>query len=189
MISIRQSQVGLLGSLAAIGILAAVGCTGSVGGKDSPGGPGPGGPGGGRPGTGTTPGTGGGSNLPPPAPVNPAETTNLAGPQHLRRLTLLEYRNTIRDLLGVQAPASRGGGFSVDIPGTAGFVNGAKITSSVDAKQFVDASEQLATAAAATAGRSCCRAGVSRRRRRPMPRTTAPGSSSSSSGCAPTGGR
>ena len=156
MISIRQSQVGLLGSLAAIGILAVVGCTGSVGGKDSPGGPSPGAPGGGRPGTGTTPGngngSGGGSNLPPPPPVNPAETTNLAGQQHLRRLTLLEYGNTIRDLLGVQAPASRGGGFSVDIPGTAGFVNGAKITSSVDAKQFVDASEQLATAAAGRLG-------------------------------------
>jgi hypothetical protein len=154
MISIRQSQAvlarPLLGSLAAIGILA-LGCTGSVGGKDSPGGAGS--PGGGpRPGTGSTPGNGGGSNLPPPAPVNPAETTNLAGPQHLRRLTLLEYGNTIRDLLGVAAPAARGGGFSVDIPGTAGFLNGANITSSVDAKQFVDASDQLADAAVGRLG-------------------------------------
>jgi hypothetical protein len=81
--------------------------------------------------------------------VNPAETTNLAGPQPLRRLTLLEYSNTIRDLLGVTPPAVRAGGFSVDISSTGGFVNGARITSSVDAKQFVDASDALATAAAA----------------------------------------
>jgi hypothetical protein len=155
MISKRPSQVGRLGSLAAIGILA-LGCSGSVGDQGgSPGGPGNGGPGGGgsRPGPGSAPGTGmGGSNLPPPAPVNPSETTNLAGPRSLRRLTLLEYANTIRDLLGVAAPASRGGGFSVDIPSTAGFLDGAKITSSVDAKQFVDASEALATAAVAKLG-------------------------------------
>ena len=118
-----------------------------------PGGPAPAVRAAGPPGTGTRPvEPGGGSNLPPPPPVNPAETTNLAGPQHLRRLTLLEYSNTIRDLLGVPAPASRGGGFSVDIAGTAGFVNGAKITSSVDAKQFVDASDQLAGAAVGRLG-------------------------------------
>jgi hypothetical protein len=86
-------------------------------------------------------------SLPPPAPVNPAETTNLAGPQPLRRLTLLEYSNTIRDLLGENMPPGRAAGFSVDIASAAGFVTGAKITSSVDAKQFVDASDRLASAA------------------------------------------
>jgi hypothetical protein len=127
----------------------AVGCVGSVGHGDNggqpPPGPGPGGgpepgPGGGGPGGGAMPG-------PPPPPVNPAETTNLAGPQPLRRLSLLEYSNTIRDLLGEPAPPTRGAGFSVDISSTAGFVNGAKITSSVDAKQFVDASDRLAASA------------------------------------------
>jgi hypothetical protein len=85
---------------------------------------------------------------PPPPPVNPAETTNLAGPQSLRRLTLLEYAHTIRDLLGEPTPPGRGAGFSVDIVNAGGFLTGAKITSSVDAKQFVDASEKLAAAAA-----------------------------------------
>jgi hypothetical protein len=80
--------------------------------------------------------------------VNPAETTNLAGPQALRRLTLLEYANTIRDLLGEKTPPTRGGGFSIDINSAGGFLNGAKITSSVDAKQFTDASDRLAASAA-----------------------------------------
>ena len=88
-------------------------------------------------------------NLPPPAPVNPAETTNLAGPQAMRRLTLLEYSNTIRDLLGEGMPAGRGAGFAVDIPSPVGFLTGAKITSSVDAKQFGDASDKLAASAVA----------------------------------------
>ena len=107
MISIRQSQVGLLGSLAAVGILA-LGCTGSVGRQGQSRRSWRGRPGRrAQTGDGHTPGEpGGGSNLPPPPPVNPAETTNLAGPQHLRRLTLLEYSNTIRDLLGVRAPAA-----------------------------------------------------------------------------------
>ena len=81
--------------------------------------------------------------------MNPADITNLAGPRPLRRLTLLEYSNTIRDLLGEQMAVGRGAGFSVDIPSVAGFVTGAKITSSVDAKQFVDASDRLSTAAIA----------------------------------------
>jgi hypothetical protein len=89
---------------------------------------------------------------PPPPPVSPTETTNLAGPQALRRLTLLEYSNTIRDLLGEPTPAGRGNGFAVDIAGASGFLSGAKITSSVEAKQFADASDRLATAAVTRLG-------------------------------------
>jgi hypothetical protein len=87
---------------------------------------------------------------PPPPPVNPAETTNLAGPRPLRRLSLFEYGNTLRDLLG--APAAPGGGFSVDSASPGGFLAGASITSSVDAKQFVDASDRVATAVAGRLG-------------------------------------
>ncbi len=143
MISRGLSQVGVSRFLAAAAIVF-IGCSGAVSGSggESPGGP-PGGP---NPGPGRgDPGTA----LPPPPPVNPAETTNLAGPQALRRLTLLEYSNTIRDLLGEKMPPTRGAGFSVDIAGAGGFVSGAKITSSVDAKQFVDASDRLAAAAMA----------------------------------------
>ena len=124
--------------LVAVALLA-MGCTGSVSGGGGSGATDPA----------SDPDPRPGSSLPPPPSVNPADTTNLAGPRPLRRLTLLEYSNTIRDLLGEQMPTGRGGGFSVDIPSTAGFVSGAKITSSVDAKQFVDASEKLAASAAA----------------------------------------
>src|SRR5687767_16021420 len=121
-------------ALAAAGFLAA-GCTGAINGTA-------GGGGAEDPGNETGPGkTGPGTK---PTPVSPTEKTNLAGQRPLRRLTLFEYRNTIRDLLAVPTPGRAG--FSVDIASTGGFVSGAKITSSVDAKQFVDASEQLATA-------------------------------------------
>ena len=65
-----------------------LGCTGDILGGPSmstgPAGPGPG-----------SPSAPGGGNL-PPAPVN-----SEPGASQLRRLTLLEYRNTLRDLLGV----------------------------------------------------------------------------------------
>jgi hypothetical protein len=128
-------------ALAAAGFLAA-GCTGAINGSADRG------RGGDQPGD--TGGTGPGKTGPgmQPPPINPTEKTNLAGQRPLRRLTLFEYRNTIRDLLAVSTLPGRAG-FSVDIASTGGFVSGAKITSSVDAKQFVDSSEQLATAAVA----------------------------------------
>jgi hypothetical protein len=142
MIPMRLSS-RMLARVAGASWLLALGCTGSVEGTATNGsGTPPEAPGGRTPGS--PPGPGG----PPPAPVSPGETTNLAGPQALRRLTLLEYANTVRDLLGERMAPSRGAGFSVDIASAVGFVNGAKITSSVDAKQFVDASDRLASAAA-----------------------------------------
>jgi len=147
----RPNSISL--SLVAAALLG-LGCTGTVGDGAPPGTP-PGtnppgtNPPGGNPGTnppGTNPpGTTPPGTQPPPPPINPADTTNLAGPNNLRRLNILEYNNTIRDLLGETAPVS--GGFNVDISTDVGFVAGAKITSSVDARQFSEASDKLATAA------------------------------------------
>jgi hypothetical protein len=78
------------------------GCMGSVGGDGQPGGNGPSGPGGpgvdpGSPGGG--PSTPGGPNVPAPAPTTCKN--DQIGLSPLRRLTKLEYDNTIKDLLGV----------------------------------------------------------------------------------------
>jgi Protein of unknown function (DUF1592)/Protein of unknown function (DUF1588)/Protein of unknown function (DUF1595)/Protein of unknown function (DUF1585)/Protein of unknown function (DUF1587) len=129
--------------------LVGVGCTGMVGDGASPptnpGGGGSGPPGGG--GNNPPGGSGGGGVLPPPPPPNPADTTNLAGTAPLRRLNILEYNNSIRDLLGEANPAAAGAGLAVDIATDVGFVAGAKITSSTDARAFTDVSEKLATSA------------------------------------------
>jgi hypothetical protein len=134
------SRVGDLIRLGAVSALLAAGCSGAIDARPP------------APGTAPEPGTVGTPGPSPSPPVNPADVTNLAGPTALRRLSLFEYRNTVRDLLGVEAPPLRGGGFTVDTASPAGFVNGASITSSVDAKQFVDASDQLASAAVARLG-------------------------------------
>jgi hypothetical protein len=108
----------------------ALGCTGEV--ADGPGGANPGQP----PDKGKPP-----IDTPPPStPVTPNDS---AGPTPLRRLTIFEYNNTIRDLLGTAAKAIEGGGVAVDLPSDVGFVNGAPITSSVDARQFLDVTEKL----------------------------------------------
>ena len=81
------------------------GCTGTVGGSSDPNpGPGNNGNGGKPPGTGN-PGGGQPSNpipgtpgAPPPAPGAAAETP---GRTPLRRLTRIQYNNTVRDLLGL----------------------------------------------------------------------------------------
>ncbi len=111
-----------------------LGCTGDILGGPSlstgPGaGPGPGSP--------SAPGAG---NL-PPAPVN-----SEPGASQLRRLTLLEYRNTLRDLLGVDnAP-------TLELAGdqqarTSGYTTGAAITTATDARRLLDGAERLAQAA------------------------------------------
>ena len=92
-----------------------VACVGSVGsGGSQPGGGSPSTPGNpGRPGTGTPGGMngGGGSMMPPagPPPTTPSGAVDSAGPMPLRRLTLFEYNNTLRDLLGdATAPGKEG---------------------------------------------------------------------------------
>jgi hypothetical protein len=111
--------------------LSFVGCTGEVGDAST------------TPPDGVKPGPG---NPPPPGaipPGPPITATDSAGPTPLRRLTIFEYNNTIRDLLGVQGRSVESGAVAVDLASDVGFVNGAPITSSVDARQFLDVTEKL----------------------------------------------
>jgi hypothetical protein len=135
-------------------LLVCASCTGSVSGEDGVGGEGPprggdigdnGGGGGTRPG-----GFGGGAGGSPSTPGNGggvgpiAAGPESAGPRPLRRLTRLEYSNTIRDLLG---DASRpGAAFPAEGPGSSGFGEPGKV-SDVEARRFADAAEQVALAA------------------------------------------
>jgi hypothetical protein len=121
--------------LLAIGFLA---CTGriseddpsdTVGGSKPPAGPGKGS------GNGMSEGNG---NATPP-PMGP----NAPGASPLRRLTVREYNNTLRDLLGI-APGSRDLGVDQD---AGGFAVGGPVTTSGDAARLLDAAEQLAASA------------------------------------------
>jgi hypothetical protein len=92
--------------------------------------------------TGATPGggavaVGGTQAVPPSVPsVEPP-----------RRLSLVEYKNTLRDLLGLTTPIG-----TDDLPvdqqaGTSGFLSGAAITSAPDARLLLDKSDALTTTA------------------------------------------
>jgi hypothetical protein len=92
-----------------------------------------------------------GQKAPPPATQGPppaalAAKAPPAGPASFRRLTRLEYNNTIRDLLGdASEPAN-------ELPGDttsekSGFVKGGPV-SRVDAEHFVEITEALAARAA-----------------------------------------
>jgi hypothetical protein len=133
-----------------IAALLVAGCTGTVagGGRQGAGGSGdstgdPGGsggsgvhPGGAGGGGMTTGGTGG--TMPPKVGDDP-------GPVQLRRLTNLEYRNTVRDLFGAAPTASD---FNKDLDSfQSGFARGAAITKGTDARMFLDASDGIATTA------------------------------------------
>jgi hypothetical protein len=124
-------------------LLAAVlaGCTGNID-ASNPSDPKEGSAGTGAVGGTTTPprnGGGGGPITPPPANSAP-------GISQLRRLTVLEYRNTIRDLLGVtDAPV-------LDLAGdqqarNSGFTTGAAITTASDARKLLEGSDRLVLAA------------------------------------------
>jgi hypothetical protein len=131
--------------------LVAMACTGEVGqGAGAPG-PGPTAPGE-SPGSRTPPGGSGGSTTPAPG-QGPAVGADSAGPHALRRLTLLEYQNTIRDLLGVTLTDTDRRGFAADQVGQGGYGNGAAIVTSVDSRQFLDTSGKLAAAAVADPGK------------------------------------
>lgn len=94
------------------------------------------------PGQGSTPaGTPGpGSTATPPPP-----SVSTVGATPLRRLTRLEYANTVRDLLGPAVP-SVSNAFSADTLGVAGFTVGGSITP-VEAIQYQEAAEALAAVA------------------------------------------
>ena len=141
--------------------LLGLGCTGSVadgGGR----GPGPDKPGitGGN-GSGNTGNGGGGSNqgggAPPPSPTMvpptalPSDDATVPGPAPLRRLTRLEYQNTIRDLLGVaEIPAARLASLAADQDsGGSGFVRGGTVTAAPDARVLMLAAEELTATALA----------------------------------------
>jgi len=126
-------------------------CTGSVlGGGSSPGGP-PAGNGNGNGNGNTPPGTGNGGQMGttpvpngPPIPVPPVSAENSAGSAVFRRLTLVEYKNTLRDLVGITlAPAD------LDLPGDSpndtGFGTGAPFVTATDADKAYGVTDKLAT--------------------------------------------
>jgi hypothetical protein len=84
---------------------------------------------------------GGGSMTATPPPMGP----NAPGAAPLRRLTIREYSNTLRDLLGINAAAADLGGDQ----DSGGFATGGPITTSGDAARLLDSAEQLAGSAAA----------------------------------------
>ena len=76
-----------------------------------------------------------------------------AGPYALRRLTKLEYQNSLRDLLGTTVSDDDKRGFAADQVLSGGFSSGAGIVTSVDSRQLLDVSSKLADAAMADLGK------------------------------------
>jgi hypothetical protein len=98
-----------------------------------------------------TGGAGGAGGKPVMPPTDPdlaplADQKTVPGSAPLRRLTLREYNNTVRDLLGLDvAPASVTKGFSPDSNSSnSGFAVGSAITVSEDVRTFLLTGEQLA---------------------------------------------
>ena len=150
-------------AVAALALLG-LGCTGQVGDGGAAGGspsggspsqPGGGKPGGGpggpaQPGGGPAPSTG---TVPPVAMPGPDGVIDSAGPYALRRLTLLEYQNTLRDLLGVTITDDDKKGFGQDQVVSGGFGSGAGIVTSVDSRNLLDTSGKLAGSAVGDMGK------------------------------------
>jgi len=125
---------------ALLGGAASLACTGDISG--GAGGDSTGGGDKGMGGTGATMG-GGGGKLPPPdntGALDDAKT--VPGPSPLRRLTTLEYDNTIRDLLGV---ATTAGSKLTPDQGShdSGFSTGGSITGSTDARAALATAEEI----------------------------------------------
>src|SRR6185436_15482210 len=80
---------------------------------------------------------------PDPGPLPDRDT--IPGPAPLRRLSLLEYRNTIRDLVAIEAPApALRGRFSADVgAGDSWFTQGAPIVRGEDAVAFLLSGEAI----------------------------------------------
>jgi hypothetical protein len=122
--------------------LGGLACTGTVQDAPVPGGPGP------------TTGTGPNGRPMPTIPGNtppstPATADDSAGPLPLRRLTIAEFNNTVRDLVGQDAPAiDPSSGVSSDVYAFEhGFLKGATVGSANDARLFSKLSDDIATAA------------------------------------------
>jgi hypothetical protein len=111
-------------------------------------------------GTGGASGRGGGNDAgasdsaptPPKGPDLPPlpDSTTVPGVAPLRRLTNLEYANTIRDLLGVAAPSpsSRSRFLADTNAGTSGFNQGYPVARAEDALAFLLSAEEIATTVA-----------------------------------------
>jgi hypothetical protein len=133
-------------TLALTGALLIGACAGEIG---SSSGVGPGA----TPGDDPTPGPSGPGGSPGGPPITgspvggpqPSDMPNVPGPAPLRRLSVREYRNTVRDLLGVDVPA--GVDFAIDRD-TAGFSVGSPVATSTDASRLLEAADQLSTAVA-----------------------------------------
>jgi hypothetical protein len=88
-----------------------------------------------------------------PPPAAPAPPPPQAGPAVFRRLTLFEYRNTIRDLLGIERPATE---VPVDTAsGRSGYPQGGSV-SWIGARTLLEDAEELARRAVATDGLLPC---------------------------------
>src|SRR5262245_30709284 len=108
--------------------LATLACTGENGGGRQPGG---GSSPTGENVTGKTGAAGGGAEeTTQPPPPRTDGVVDSAGPYALRRLTVLEYSNTIRDLLGVTLSEADRRGFAADQVLAGGFGNGAALVNS-----------------------------------------------------------
>jgi hypothetical protein len=100
-------------------------------------------------GNGNTGSTGGGGNMTTPPPDHTGaldDAKTVPGVAPLRRLTRLEYDNTIHDLLGVSvSPSSK---LSADQgSGESGFMTGGSISGSTDARGVLSSAEDATTAA------------------------------------------
>ncbi len=80
--------------------------------------------------------------------MTPSGKIDSAGPVPLRRLTINEYNNTLRDLLGADVPTIKvEGGFSGDQEvSSAGFLGGAVVGGADDARKFSKLSDEIAAA-------------------------------------------
>ncbi len=136
-----------LTNLALLGVaLGGLGCSGSIGEAGNLGPAGPSEPGSRTPG-GPGPSTGPGPGVNPGA--LPSDSDTVPGPAPLRRLTRLEYENTVRDLLGLTTvPKGKIGTFSADQESAAsGFLRGGSVTAAPDARALLLAAEELSAAA------------------------------------------
>jgi hypothetical protein len=140
--------------------LSGLACTGSptgrgdtdepgTGGDDTPAAGGKGGKGGkgGASATGGDSGYGGDVN-PGTGGTPPLPGLNQAGPAPLRRLTIAEFNNTVRDLLGADVPVITGEeGFASDTEAwTRGFMKGSTVGSSNDARLYLELADKISTA-------------------------------------------
>ena len=130
--------------LALLGGAASLGCTGDIGGGAGGKSSGGGGTDNGMSGAGASMG-GGGKTGPTPPPDNTGaldDAKTVPGPSPLRRLTRLEYDNTVRDLLGVNLAV--GSKLTPDQGSNdSGFTTGGSITGSTDARAALGNAEEI----------------------------------------------